>query len=370
MNTEKYFRKGVFNDTISSTILFVIAYLFVLYFSLSATAFISFTNSVAPTFEIDKINFDKATFANNFSWTEQENIFTIFSFSPLALIILGLLSFLLIYKTKLTTIRVFFFWVIFNCIIRFFGDFIYGHVFGLWGANLLSDFMYITNGKIFATLLLCSLAFICSVTFPLILKGFISTFFNPIINDPRQGTKINFILPSIFGTIILFLWFIPKINYAEILMSVNAVIATLTLSQFIINKTKHTFLKENSKENDEFNINLNVISLVGIIIILTIIKITLFNGILIKASDYRQDQLDTIFYTSVIIIVSLAILLFIAFLIYNSIKNKKRKAEILANMIVENEEQTMDPQLLKNTRYASQLTMQEKAEKAPKIMDE
>lgn len=153
-------------------------------------------------------------------------------------------------------------------------------------------------------------------------------------------------------------------------MSVNAVIATLTLSQFIINKTKHTFLKENSKENDEFNINLNVISLVGIIIILTIIKITLFNGILIKASDYRQDQLDTIFYTSVIIIVSLAILLFIAFLIYNSIKNKKRKAEILANMIVENEEQTMDPQLLKNTRYASQLTMQEKAEKAPKIMDE
>jgi uncharacterized membrane protein len=230
--------------------------------------------------------------------------------------------------------------------------------------------MYITNGKIFATLLLCSLAFICSVTFPLILKGFISTFFNPIINDPRQGTKINFILPSIFGTIILFLWFIPKINYAEILMSVNAVIATLTLSQFIINKTKHTFLKENSKENDEFNINLNVISLVGIIIILTIIKITLFNGILIKASDYRQDQLDTIFYTSVIIIVSLAILLFIAFLIYNSIKNKKRKAEILANMIVENEEQTMDPQLLKNTRYASQLTMQEKAEKAPKIMDE
>ena len=44
MIKEKFYRSGYFNDTISSTILFIVAYLFVLYVSLFSTAFISFTN--------------------------------------------------------------------------------------------------------------------------------------------------------------------------------------------------------------------------------------------------------------------------------------------------------------------------------------
>lgn len=100
MIKEKFYRSGYFNDTISSTILFIVAYLFVLYVSLFSTAFISFTNQITIPMEIDKIDFERASSSSDAVWESAENVFTIFSFSPLVVFILGLLAVIATKKTQ------------------------------------------------------------------------------------------------------------------------------------------------------------------------------------------------------------------------------------------------------------------------------
>ena len=103
MIREKFYRSGYFNDTISSAILFVIAYLFVLYVSLFSTAFISFTNQITIPMEIDKIDFERASSSSDAVWESAENVFIIFSFSPLVVFILSLLAVIATKKTQNNT---------------------------------------------------------------------------------------------------------------------------------------------------------------------------------------------------------------------------------------------------------------------------
>ncbi|MCK9164071.1 MAG: hypothetical protein M0O93_06975 [Bacteroidales bacterium] len=353
MIREKLYKSGYFNDTISSAILFIVAYLFVLYVSLFSTAFISFTNHLTMPIEIDKIDFDRSTSANDSVWESAENIFTIFSFSPLVVFILGLLAIIATKKTQNKILGVLLFWIVFHSIIRLFGDFLFGHVFHLWGPNLVSDFMGITHPNFYPKLILVTLSLISILCIPIFLVSLISPFFNPIANRADEGVKINFIYPSIIGVLFLFLWISPSFYINEISILITSILSVLIFSNYIVKRYKFISLSGEYLSNDRFNIKFGFKSLIITIIILIPIKIILTNGIVLRSSGYRRDQLDQIFYTSLIGALILLFLFFIYYIIFSIKKKKDRLNKELIETLENIEQQQMDTSMLEGTKWSN-----------------
>lgn len=353
MIKEKFYRSGYFNDTISSTILFIVAYLFVLYVSLFSTAFISFTNQITIPMEIDKIDFERASSSSDAVWESAENVFTIFSFSPLVVFILGLLAVIATKKTQNKTLGALLFWIIFHSIMRLFGDFLFGHVFNLWGPNLVSDFMGITYPNFFPKLILVVLSLIGIMSIPLLLTPLISSFFNPMANRAKEGVKINFIYPALFGTTFLFLWICPSFYINEVSILIASILSLLVFSNYVVNKYKFISLSSEYVDNDRFNIKFGYISLIITSIILITIKIILSNGIMLRSSGYRRDQLDGIFYSSLI---GVLVLFFLSIIIYSIFSKRKKREEFnqeMAATLDNIEQETMDISMLEGTKWSN-----------------
>lgn len=363
MKKKNYFNNGYFNDTISNTILFVLAYLFVLYVSLSATAFISFTNHLTIPLEIDKIDFDRAVSGNDSVWKSADNVFVIFSFSPLVIFVLGLLALMLTHNIQKETLRVFLFWIVFHCIMRFFGDFMFGHIFGLWGSNLVSDFMGITYPNFYLKLIFITISLVATLALPLMLLPLISSFFNPLSHRADEGVKINFIIPSVLGVLLLFLWFFPSFNISEICISILSVISIIIFSNFIIKRFKFIGLSGEYCFNDRFNIKLGIIPLIISMIILIILKIILTNGVMLRSSGLRRDQLDTIFYSTLLGVLFTSFVLFFGYFIYSNKKKKAKKEKDLEETLENIEKQQMDISFLEGTKWENQGDYSKKAEK-------
>ncbi len=352
MIKEKFYRSGYFNDTISSTILFIVAYLFVLYVSLFSTAFISFTNQITIPMEIDKIDFDRATSSSDFAWESAENVFTIFSFSPLVVFIIALLAVIATKKTQNKTLGALFFWIIFHSIIRLFGDFLFGHVFNLWGPNLVSDFMGITYPNFYPKLILVVLSFIGILSIPLLLVPLITPFFNPIGNKAYEGVKINFIYPSIIGVSFLLIWICPSFYINEVAILITSIISLLIFSNYIVKKYKFVSLSAEYLHNDRFNVKFGFIPLIITSVILIAIKIILSNGIVLRSSGYRRDQLDGIFYTSLIGVLFLVFISFIFYLFYSKKKEKERHIIEVIETLESIEQEKMDISMLEGTKWS------------------
>lgn len=353
MKKGRLYQSGYFNDIISSTILFICAYLFVLYISLFSTAFISFTNHLSIPVEIDRINFDRTTSSNDSIWESEENIFTIFSFSPLVIFILGLLAVIATKKTQNSTLGAFFFWIVFHSIIRLFGDFLFGHIFHLWGPNLVTDFMRITYPNFYLKAIIVTLSLISILSFPLLLANLIGPFFNPIIHRTKEGVKYNFIYPSIIGAAFLFLWISPSFYINEVSILIISIISILILSNFIVKRYKFISFSTEHQENDGFNIMLGLIPTIIIAIILAIVKIILTNGLVLRSSGYRREQLDAIFYLSLIGVLVLGLLFFIFYLIYSAKKKKKKFNRELTETLENIEQEQMDISLLEGTKWGN-----------------
>lgn len=369
MLKEKYYRNGYFNDTISSTILFVLAYLFVLYISLLSTAFISFTNNLTLPLEIDRVNFDKAISGNDKIWESSENIFVIFSFSPLAVFIIGLIALMLTHKFNEKAFGVFLFWIVMHSILRFFGDFIFGQIFHLWSSNLVFDFMGLTQ-SIYSKLLFIALSLAATIFISLILIPLINTFFDPIHNKSDEGVKINLIIPSIIGSIIIFLWFIPNFSLNETGILLLSIIDVYILSHFIINRFKFISISGEFTTNNRYNIQLGIIPIIISTLILITIKIFLTIGITLRSSLFRRDQLDNIFYSVLIFSLLLAFVGFFGFIIYEKKKKREKEDYNLEETLNNIEEQKMDPRLLEGTKWSFQSDLEKKAEKYNKAGDD
>lgn len=362
MSKEKYFKNGYFNDTISSTILFVLAYLLVLYISLLSTAFISFTNHLTLPLEIDHINFNRAISGNDKIWESAENIFVIFSFSPLVVFMIGLIALMLTHKFQEKALGVFLFWIVFHSILRFFGDFIFGQIFHLWGSNLVSDFMGLTS-SFYSKLFFIALSLGGTIFLSIILLPLVNAFFNPLNNKSDEGVKINLIIPSIIGSVIIFLWFIPTFSLNETGILILSIINIYILSRFIINRYRFISLSGEYIANNRYNIQLGIIPIIVSLAILIPIKIILTISITLRSSGFRRDQLDGIFYSVLIFVLLIAFVGFIGYLIHERKKKNKKEDDDLKATFNNIEEQKMDSSLLEGTKWSYQSDLAKKAEK-------
>lgn len=363
MKKDKIFRNGYFNDIISSTVLFIASFLFVLYISMGSTAFIAFTNNLTIPIEIDRIDFDRAVSSDKAIWDSAENIFVIFTFAPLTILLIGLLALILSHHNKNRALGVFLFWTMFHCIIRLFGEFIFGQIYHLWGVNLVTDFMGLTYPSVFLKLFFIALAisatmFLCYVLVPLV-----RAFFNPYINHTKEGVRINYIIPSIIGAIVLFLWFMPYFSLKEISMILFTVIMVFFLSNFTIKRYHFVEYSDQFVVNDRFNIRLNIIPIIILSILFIFLKMFLTKGLIIASSGFRRDQLDNIFYISLLIVFLFCVLFFIAFIVYSYRKKKKQFEDYMKENMTNTISQKMDDSLLEGTRWSYQTNITTKAKK-------
>lgn len=363
MTKEKYYRKGYFNDTISSTILFIVAFLFVLYISIGSTAFIAFTNNLTIPIEIDKIDFDRAVSSDKAIWDSAENIFVVFSFAPITILLIGLLSLILTHHYHYKTIGVFLFWTMFHCVIRFSGDFIFGQIYHLWGVNLVTDFMGLTYPSLFLKLFFIAITISATIFLCYLLVPFVRVFFDPFRNQTKEGVRINLFYPSLFGAGVLLLWFIPVFTLKEISVIGFSLIMILFLSNFAIKRYRFVDYSDQYVINDRFNIRLNIVPIIILIFIFVSLKGFLTKGITITSSGFRRDQLDNIFYLSLLIILIVCVLMFLAYVIYSYRKKKKEIKKYMEENTANTIEQTMDSSLLEGTRWSYQANLSNKAKK-------
>nr|MBP6428935.1 hypothetical protein [Bacteroidales bacterium] len=216
-----------------------------------------------------------------------------------------------------------------------------------------SDFMGITYPNFFPKLILVVLSLIGIMSIPLLLTPLISSFFNPMANRAKEGVKINFIYPALFGTAFLFLWICPSFYINEVSILVASILSLLVFSNYVVNKYKFISLSSEYVDNDRFNIKFGYISLIITSIILITIKIILSNGIMLRSSGYRRDQLDGIFYSSLI---GVLVLFFLSIIIYSIFSKRKKREEFnqeMAATLDNIEQETMDISMLEGTKWSN-----------------
>ncbi|MBP1644730.1 MAG: hypothetical protein H6Q16_305 [Bacteroidetes bacterium] len=363
MLKEKFYRNGYFNDTISSTILFIAAFLFVLYISLASTAFISFTNNLTIPIEIDKIDFDRAFSPDKAIWDSAENIFVIFSFAPITILLIGLISLILTHHHHYKTVGVFLFWTMFHCVMRLSGDFIFGQIYHLWGVNLVTDFMGLTYPSLFLKLFFIALSISATIFLCYLLVPFVRVFFDPFRNQTQEGVRINLFYPSLFGAGVLLLWFIPVFTLKEISVIGFSIIMILFLSNFTIKRYRFVDYGDSYEINDRFNIKLNIIPIIILIIVFASLKVFLTEGVTITSSGFRRDQLDNIFYVFLLIVLIVCVLMFITYIIYTYRKKKMEIKKYMEENEANNIEQAMDTSFLEGTRWSYHANLSNKAQK-------
>ena len=132
---------------INNSFYFVIAYLFVFAVVQISTILPAFSLNVPIIIYSSYLDFNTLTSAaSDEVWKSVDNIVNIFGSGIILLVLLMFISIVLLlrWKSKKVWIQRLLFWVIICSFIRFCNGFICGHIFYLWGFNLVTDFIGLT----------------------------------------------------------------------------------------------------------------------------------------------------------------------------------------------------------------------------------
>lgn len=329
------------NCIINNTLVFVLAYLMVFFILQAGIAITAFAYGVPMILYTSTIDFDAVnTAASADIWSSADNVIAIFGSSIVALFLLMIIAVLLLtqWKTDKVQIQRFLFWVAVCSFVRIGGNFITGHLFHLWNINLVTDFMGITYPSTFGKLLFLI------VTLLFIVTGFwCASFLIKYIIDPFEGRinddlKSNILLPALWGSIMVNLFFIPnrpRFIWTEVIDVVIILAGLLLILKPSITK-RYNFVEERKNNGDDvYDERLNAPLLFTLAIVLVAIKMLFDNGLVFEPSPYRNYFFENVVFIACAVIV----LLFIIYLFY-SYKSKKRKREtLIAADRMQNEEE-------------------------------
>ena len=319
---------------INSAAIFIASYLVVFYLYQIFTLIPAFALQVSNVFYTGRIDFDTVTSAASSEvWQDAENIFAVFGTSPLVIIFFVILNiFALTGKTiKLNqSLKIFCFWNIINCIIRFFGNFSLGHIFGLWSSNLVTDFLEVSYPNkamaLVCVMIALLLAFLCIRSTIRVVKHV----FNPFLGGVKEKTLYNILYPALIGIGFLFFFFcLPHINENE--LGIFTLLICSVCLIFLLIKHKYGNIPE---KRENLGIILNRPLIIGILIF-SLIKIVTDKGIFIPASAYRQQIIERFIFIT-FSIVSLIIIFSIISHYYKKHRAQKQMREQARKMFKEN----------------------------------
>ena len=314
------------NCIINNTLLFVLAYLIAFFILQAGIAITAFAYGVPMILYTSTIDFDAVNTAVSADiWASEDNVIVIFGSSIVALVLLLTVSLLLLtrWKTDKTQIQRFLFWIFVCSFARIGGNFITGHLFHLWNINLVTDFMGITYPYKFGLLLFLILVLLSLIVCFLWSSFLVKHLINPFTGRLKDDLKTNILIPSICGSIIVNLFFIPnrpRFVWTEVINTTIILAGLLLILKPSILK-RYRFIETQSEEKQEPNDEKPNKSLLFILpICLIAIKLLLDNGLIFLPSPYRNYFFENV----VFIICTLIILLFILYL-FLSYKSKQKK---------------------------------------------
>ena len=313
------------NPIINNTVLFVLSYLSVFYLLQITTIVPAFTRGVSIIIYTSCLDFETKTSSVSADiWKSVDNVISIFGTSIIFITILLLVSILLLKKWETEKIQVkrLLLWIVICAFSRLCVQFICGHVFNLWSFNLVTDFLGVTFASIILKFLFVLFVFLFLVLGFYGMSFLVKYVINPYTGNFKEQLKSNYIYPSILGSVILILFFVPYNPRFVFTEPLNALSVALCL-YFLVYKTaknRYNFVEEQQMEPE--NEKINIILLVLISILMCAIKIFFDKGILLEVSTYRDYFVENVILS--VTIAALSIFAIILFVIYK--KRKKRKA--------------------------------------------
>ncbi|MCX6233049.1 MAG: hypothetical protein NTZ33_16090 [Bacteroidetes bacterium] len=209
---------------INSTIMYVLAFLFVYFIYQFFTAFIAGQYYLRVVLFYHEVKF--LTPDNSKFWYS-DSALAVFSTGPIISMVFAFIFMMLFRKYSNTdsVIKVFLLWGVLHFVNRIIGSFAIGTIFLLYGSNLIADWLYL--GMEFK-ILLVAMAIIL-----LIVIGNFSVY--PILNSSNSFSLINkrnraefiknqIFIPWFFGSLILFVLFLPRFPLHELLINLSMLI--------------------------------------------------------------------------------------------------------------------------------------------------
>lgn len=304
---------------INNAVSFIIAYLLVFAVVQISTVLSAFSHEVPVIIYSSFLDFNSLTSAaSDEVWKSENNVISIFGSAIVLLILLMFISLILLLKWRSRRIWIqrILFWTSMHSFIRLCTSFICGHVFYLWGFNLVTDFIGLTfPSQIMKSIFvfLISVLLLVGIYF---LRQTIVGIINPFQDNLRQQLKDNLTYPTIIGSLALLLIFFPITNKAGITEVANTILTPILIISLLKQgvKKKFTFInipktKEHTKK-EKYHLPLIIIA---ILLPLTL-RLIFDRGVKITPNTYDNYFLDNLL--SVVVISSILILVLYLIIAY------------------------------------------------------
>jgi hypothetical protein len=307
---------------VNATMMYVLAFLFVYFIYQFFTAFIAgqyYLRVVLYYYEIKFLTPDNSKF-----WYS-DSALAVFSTGSIISILFAF-TFIMLFKkfsNKDSLLKVFLLWCVLHFVNRIIGSFAIGSIFMLYGSNLIADWLYLGME---IKILLIVIAIVL-----LLIIGFFSV--NPILNSANSFSLINkknrgqfiknqIFLPWFYGSLILFIFYLPQFPLHELLINLSMLIMLIPV-YFHFDKVMIPNIEE-----EDYPVN----KIPWLLIVIFIIIITGFRIIFGKGIAFGSESENTLGVRIVMILLSIIILI----LVIVGIKAVRKRRKKAYDLIIKN----------------------------------
>lgn len=314
---------------INNSFCFVLAYLFVFAVVQISTILPAFSLNVPVIIYSSYLDFNTLTSAaSDEVWKSVDNVVNIFGSGIIILTLLMFISIVLLlrWKSKKIWIQRFLFWVIICSFIRFCSGFICGHIFYLWGFNLVTDFIGLTFPSNMMKIIFVIIMLVILGLGMYFLREIIIGIIDPCRENIKKEVRTKVIYPSIIGGLLILIIFFPITKKDAILEIVNSIITPLLIASLFrmgVAK-KFSFIDQANIQKKQTNERLNVILIAICFIVVLSLRFIFDKGVKITPNTYDNYILNNLL--SFVVIIFLFLLVLYLFISYYH-HHKKQKQE-------------------------------------------
>lgn len=318
----------------NNIVTFVLAYLFVFAVVQISTVLPAFSHQVPVIIYPSYIDFNTLTSAaSDEVWKSENNVISIFGSAIIILVFLFLISIILLVKWRSQKICIqrILFWIAIHSFIRLCMSFICGHVFYLWGFNLVTDFIGLTFPSQIMKAIFVFLMGVLLLVGIYFLRQIADGVINPYQEDLKQQISQNIVYPALMGSLCLLVIFFPITEKAGIIEVFNTFLTPILLITLFRMGVQKKFSRINvlpkqipiAKEKFQF-------PLLFLTLILSLaLRIVFERGLKITPNSYDNYILENLL--SVVVIgcsLILVVYLIIAYYHHHKFQKKQLQEEI------------------------------------------
>ncbi len=300
---------------VNSTVMYIFTFLLVSFLYQLITATVASEYKVNTIFYLDKLKF--LTPDNNFEIWNKDSALTVFGAAPLISLVLAFVCIMMYarFSEEASVMKLFFLWGALHLLNHVLGAFTIGTIFFMYGSNLLVDWMLLgmEMNIVLAAAAIILLIIVGNYSVMPILTSTNSNFL--LQEENRRSFVFNQVYkPWLFGSIILFLFYLPETPKLENFLNVSMLIMLLPV-YFRYRSPK--FPTNELEEDSVYKLSWRFITI--LIFFIIILRIIFIDGIPFGGKD--GSDMDYIWAFILII----AIISGLIYQFFKNINDKKRE---------------------------------------------